>query len=103
VKAAGKPYPIVTGQDSEPESVTSIMQGIQYSTINKDTRVLVAQAITMVKDLAAGKKAPTNDTTSYDNGVKVVPAFLLPPVIVTKKNAAQAYKNDPDLEPLTKQ
>lgn len=54
------------------------MAGEQYSTINKDTRLLVAQAIAMVKDLQAGKKAPSNDTTSYDNGVKVVPAFLLP-------------------------
>ena len=38
VKAAGKPIPIVTGQDSEVESVKSIMAGEQYSTINKDTR-----------------------------------------------------------------
>ena len=50
----------------------------QYATINKDTRLLVTQAITIVKDLQAGKKAPANDTKSYNNGVKVVPAFLLP-------------------------
>lgn len=31
-----------------------------------------------------------------------VPANLLEPVIVTKTNAAEAYKNDPTLEPLTK-
>jgi putative multiple sugar transport system substrate-binding protein len=41
VKAAGKPIPVVTGQDSEVESVKSIMAGEQYSTINKDTRNLV--------------------------------------------------------------
>ncbi len=41
VKAAGKPIPVVTGQDSEVESVKSIMAGEQYSTINKDTRKLV--------------------------------------------------------------
>jgi putative multiple sugar transport system substrate-binding protein len=102
VKAAGKPIPVVTGQDSEVESVKSIMAGEQYSTINKDTRVLVAKAIEMVKDLQAGKKAQVNDTKSYNNGVKVVPAFLLPPVIVTKANAAEAYANDPKLAPLTK-
>ena len=38
VKDAGKPIPVVTGQDSEVESVKSIMAGEQYSTINKDTR-----------------------------------------------------------------
>jgi putative multiple sugar transport system substrate-binding protein len=56
----------------------------------------------MVKDLQAGKKAPVNDTTSHNNGVKVVPAFLLAPVIVTKAKAAAAYANDPLLFPLTK-
>ncbi|WP_431246174.1 substrate-binding domain-containing protein [Leifsonia xyli] len=102
VKGAGKPVPIVTGQDSEAESVKSIMAGEQYSTINKDTRNLVKQAITMVEDLQQGKKPEINDDKSYDNGKKVVPAYLLKPVIVTKENAAEAYANDPTLEPLTK-
>ena len=101
VKAAGKPIPVVTGQDSEVESVKSIMAGEQYSTINKDTRVLVKQAIDMVKVLQTGGTAETNDDT-YDNGNKIVPAFLLPPVIVTKENATEAYANDPKLSPLTK-
>jgi putative multiple sugar transport system substrate-binding protein len=101
VKAAGKDIPVVTGQDSEAESVKSIMADEQYSTINKDTRVLVAQAIDMVKVLQAGDTPEVNDTESYDNGAKVVPAFLLPPVIVTKENAAEAYANDPNLAPLT--
>lgn len=101
VKAAGKSLPVVTGQDSEAESVKSIMAGEQYSTINKDTRKLVAHSIEMIKDLAAGKKPATN-STDYNNGVKVVPTFLLPPELVTKANAAQSYANDPTLGPLTK-
>ena len=101
VKAAGKAIPVVTGQDSEVESVKSIMAGEQYSTINKDTRVLVKQAIDMVKMLQTGGTPETNDDT-YNNGNKIVPAFLLPPVIVTKDNAAEAYANDPKLSPLTK-
>jgi putative multiple sugar transport system substrate-binding protein len=102
VKAAGKPVPVVTGQDSEVESVKSIMLGEQYSTINKDTRKLVAETITMVKALQAGNEPTINDTKSYNNGVKVIPSFLLAPVIVTKANAAEAYANDPKLSPLTK-
>ena len=58
VKGAGKPLPVVTGQDSEVESVKSIMAGEQYSTINKDTRNLVTQTIKMVKDLQAGNDPP---------------------------------------------
>ncbi|MFC7534012.1 substrate-binding domain-containing protein [Actinoplanes sp. GCM10030250] len=102
VKGAGKPVPVVTGQDSEVESVKSIVAGEQYSTINKDTRKLVAETITMVKALQAGNDPQVNDTKSYNNGVKVVPAYLLEPVIVTKANAAEAYANDPKLAPLTK-
>ncbi len=101
VKGAGKPVPVVTGQDSEVESVKSIMAGEQYSTINKDTRNLVSQAIDMVKKLQAGQKPDVNDDKSYNNGNKVVPAYLLPPVIVTKANAKDAYANDPTLSKLT--
>mgnify|MGYP003456910778 FL=1 len=101
VKAAGKDIPIVTGQDSEVESVKSIMAGGQYSTINKDTRKLVEDTIAMIVALQKGQEPTVNDTESYDNGVKIVPANLLEPVIVTKENAAEAYADDPTLFPLT--
>ncbi len=102
VKAAGKDIPIVTGQDSEVESVKSIMAGEQYSTINKDTRKLVEDTIAMIVALQKGEEPTVNDTESYDNGVKIVPSNLLEPVIVTKENAAEAYADDPTLGPLTK-
>jgi putative multiple sugar transport system substrate-binding protein len=104
IKAAGKAtpvMPVVTGQDSEAASIPLIMTGEQYSTINKDTTKLVDQAVAMVKDLAAGKTPATN-STAYNNGVKIVPTYLLPPELVTKDNAAESYKNNPTLEALTK-
>ena len=101
VESAGKPLPIVTGQDSEVESVKLIMEGKQYSTINKDTRALVARSIDMVKSLGAGEEPETNNNES-NNGVKDVPAYLLEPVIVTKENAAESYANDPTLSALVK-
>ena len=101
VKSAGKPVPVITGQDSEVESVKSIMKGEQYSTINKDTRNLVAQTLEMINALQTGGEPKVNDTKQYDNGVKVVPANLLEPKIVTKDNAAEEYANDPTLKPLT--
>jgi putative multiple sugar transport system substrate-binding protein len=99
VKAAGKDVTTftVTGQDSEVESVKSIMAGEQYSTINKDTTLLVQATIDMIKALQAGEEPEVNDTEQYDNGVKVVPAYLLDPVIVTQENAAEAYANLPNL------
>ncbi|WP_298253631.1 sugar-binding protein [uncultured Arthrobacter sp.] len=102
VEGAGKELPVVTGQDSEVESVKSIMAGKQYSTINKDTRALVEHTIEMVNNLQAGEEPEINDPDSYDNGVKTVPAYLLEPQIVTKENAAEAYENDPTLAELTK-
>jgi len=87
----------VTGQDSEVESVKSIMAGQQYSTINKDTALLVEQTINMIVQLQKGEEVGVNDTEQYDNGVKIVPAYLLDPVIVTRENAAEAYANNPNL------
>ena len=87
---AGKKLPIVTGQDSEQQSVKSILAGEQYSTIFKDTRELAKVTVGMVQAIAEGKKPTVNDTTSYDNGKKVVPAYLLTPVPVTKDNVKTA-------------
>lgn len=101
-KQAGKDVPVLTGQDSEVESVKSIMAGVQYSTIYKDTRELVKATIAAVDAYKAGEDPEVNDTESYDNGVKVVPANLLEPVIVTEENAAEVYAGDPNLEDLTK-
>lgn len=97
VRAAGKPLPVVTGQDSEVESVRSIVNGEQYMTIYKDTRALVAKAIEMVQQLQAGETPEVNDSESYDNGVKVVDSYLLAPVVVTRENAAEVYADNKTL------
>lgn len=78
--------PVVTGQDAEKGSVKSIVAGEQYSTIFKDTRQLGAQAVKMVDAVLKGTEPETNDTKTYNNKVKVVPAFLLKSVIITKDN-----------------
>jgi putative multiple sugar transport system substrate-binding protein len=78
--------PTITGQDSEVLSVKSIIAGEQYSSIFKDTRELAKVAVKMAEALLNGKTPETNDTTTYDNGVKVVPAYLLIPYIVTVDN-----------------
>jgi putative multiple sugar transport system substrate-binding protein len=85
----GTPMPFVSGQDSELPSVKSILAGEQYSTIFKDTRVLAKQAVGMATALLAGKTAEVNDTKTYNNGVKIVPSYLLQSQIVTKDNVTQ--------------
>ncbi|CAM3272544.1 multiple monosaccharide ABC transporter substrate-binding protein [Paracoccus nototheniae] len=80
------PMPIVTGQDAEVQSVKSIVAGEQYATVFKDTRELARVTVGMVDALLKGTEPEVNDTETYDNGVKVVPAFLLEPVPVDAAN-----------------
>jgi putative multiple sugar transport system substrate-binding protein len=82
----GVKLPVVTGQDSEIPSVKSIIAGEQHSTIFKDTRDLAKVTVGMVNALMEGKTPEVNDTKTYDNGVKVVPSYLLTPVAVDKTN-----------------
>ncbi len=84
--APGLPMPVVTGQDAEIPSVKSILRGEQRSTVFKDTRELAKVAVSMVDALLNGKVPAVNDTTSYNNGVKTVPAYLLKPAIVDIAN-----------------
>ena len=78
--------PIVSGQDAEAPSVKSIIAGEQYSTVFKDTRELARVTVGMVEALLGGGEPEINDTTTYDNGVKVVPSYLLEPVSVDASN-----------------
>jgi len=103
VDQAGKDYtPVATGQDSEVESVKWVLDGRQYSTIYKDTRELVKESINAVVALSKGEQPQINDTESYNNGAKIVPSFLLEPVIVTKANAKEVYTGDPFVGDLVK-
>jgi putative multiple sugar transport system substrate-binding protein len=81
-----KPLPVVTGQDAEVASVKSIIAGQQSMTVYKDTRELAKVSANMVDALLSDKKPEVNDTKTYDNGAKVVPAYLLEPVAVDKAN-----------------
>ncbi|MDR9838447.1 MULTISPECIES: multiple monosaccharide ABC transporter substrate-binding protein [Herbaspirillum] len=81
-----QPFPYVSGQDAEVPSVKSIIRGEQYSTIFKDTRELAKVTVGMVDAVLGGKQPQINDTKTYNNGVKVVPSYLLKPVVVDKSN-----------------
>ncbi len=83
---ADQPMPLVSGQDAEVPSIKSMIAGEQYSTVFKDTRELAKVTAQMVDALLAGKEVPVNDTKTYNNGVKVVPSYLLKPVSVGRDN-----------------
>jgi len=85
-----QPMPVVTGQDAEVQSVKSILKKEQTATVFKDTRELAKVTVGMVDAMLAGKQPEVNDTKTYNNGVKVVPSYLLKPVSVDASNWKQA-------------
>jgi putative multiple sugar transport system substrate-binding protein len=80
------PCPVVTGQDSEVASIKSIIAGEQRYSVFKDTRQLAAQTAKMVDEALKGQTVDVNDTKTYNNGVKVVPAYLLTPISIDINN-----------------
>lgn len=83
---AGQSWPIVTGQDAEVPSVKGMISGEQYSTVFKDTRELAKVTAGLLDTVLSGGTPEGLDTTTYDNGVKVVPSILLVPHSVTLGN-----------------
>lgn len=81
-----KPMPLITGQDAELSSIKYIISGEQTQTIFKDTRELAKRTVNMVDAVLKGTEPEVNDTETYDNGVKVVPSYLLAPISVDIDN-----------------
>ncbi len=79
-------FPVVSGQDAEIESVKLIADNVQFATIFKDTRKLAAQAVIAATAYLNGEEPEANDTETYDNGVKIVPSYLLESDIVYAGN-----------------
>ena len=81
-----QPMPYISGQDAEVPSIKAMLRGEQYSTIFKDTRNLAKVTADMVDAVLSKKEVTVNDTKTYNNGVKVVPSYLLKPVVVDNTN-----------------
>lgn len=78
-------WPFLPGGDAEIDSIKAILAGEQYSTVFTDTRNLSETTAKMILEVLAGNEPSVNlDTTTYDNGKKIVPAILIPVVNVTK-------------------
>jgi len=65
----------------------NMLAGKQSMTVWKDTRELGKRVHEMIKSIIAGTAVETNDTKTYNNGVKVVPSYLVLPQVVTNDKA----------------
>lgn len=92
---AGRELPVVTGLDAENESIISINDGKQFSTVAKPTDALVAKTVELIAALQKGEAMPATETAE-NNGNIEVPVYQLDPVVVTKANLTEVFANDPD-------
>ncbi len=86
IQKAGKPVPLISGLDGDPKAFERIRNGQQTFTIAKDPDVLTAKCVRMIKAVVEGVQPDINDVKTYNNGVKIVPAYLCTPQIVDKTN-----------------
>jgi len=80
----GTDWPLITGQDGDKANVKAILAGEQAMTVWKDTRKLGDRVFQMIQQINSGATVEVNDTKTYNNGVKVVPSYLIEPEVVTK-------------------
>ena len=94
---AGKNVPVVTGQDGDIANLQNIVDGKQSMTVYKNVSDEAGVTLEVSKAILSGETPDesligslsaeaTYDTESYDNGVKVVPSYLLVPYVITKDN-----------------
>ncbi len=79
-------WPVLTGQDCDIPNTINIINGKQSMSIFKDTRTLASKTVEMVGQILSGEEVEVNNTTDYDNGVKVVPSYLNDPVFADINN-----------------
>jgi putative multiple sugar transport system substrate-binding protein len=79
-------WPYITGQDCDIANTKNIIAGKQSMSVFKDTRDLAKQAVAMAVAISKGEKPEVNDTTTYDNGVFIVPTYLCNPVFADINN-----------------
>lgn len=82
--APGPDYPLITGQDCDKANIKNVIAGKQAMDVLKNTELEAEQTASMIDQIVSGQQVDINDTTTYDNGVKVVPTYLLTPQTVTK-------------------
>ena len=82
------PLPL-TGQDATPQGLQYIIAGWQSMTVWKDTRLLAKAAAKNAIQLL--KKQALTTTGTVPNGKAKEPAYIIPPVALTKANWTQIY------------
>ncbi len=96
LKAAGmKTLPPVTGGDAELAAIQRIIAGEQYMTVYRSVKQEIDAAAIIAYDLAFGVSVPPSMTgATVNNGSRDVPAVLIEPLAVTRKELVSTVLAD---------
>ncbi|EKU71079.1 sugar-binding protein [Selenomonas sp. F0473] len=83
---AGRPLPILTGQDADLPNVHALIAGEQTMSVFKDTRRLALETAKLIEAIVGSHAPEINDTQNFMNGKKVVPAHVLKGTFVDASN-----------------
>ena len=91
---AGENQPIVTGQDGDIGNLQNIVDGIQTMTVYKNVSDEAGVTLVLVDAILNGETPGAEkfsadaafDTETYDNGLGVVPSYLLVPYSIDASN-----------------
>ena len=94
---AGDNQPIVTGQDGDIGNLQNIVDGYQTMTVYKNVSDEAGVTVVLVDAILAGEQPGAElceqfeadaafDTETYDNGLGVVPSYLLVPYSIDASN-----------------
>ena len=86
MKARNMAAPLISGLDADPAAINRIKAGQQTFTVSKDPDLLTSKCVRMIKAVVEGTEPDINDVTTYDNGVKIIPAYLCTRYIIDKGN-----------------
>ena len=89
MKLRNMAMPLISGLDADPAAIERIKAGQQTFTVGKDPDHLTAKCVRMIKAVVEGTQPDINDVKTYDNGVKIIPAYLCTPMIIDKTNVNQ--------------
>jgi D-xylose transport system substrate-binding protein len=95
-EAKVKPVPPVTGADAQLEAVQRVLAGDQYMTVYKAIKQEAEAAAQLAYQLAYGVAVPASATNgrTVSNGVRDIPALLVPPQEVTRKTLVMTVLAD---------
>lgn len=85
-------WPIITGQNADPEALERILSGQQAVTVRKDAGLLAAKCVEAVETLLAGGEIVSGDIC--DNGILQVTAVYCAPVTVDRNSSEISVQAD---------